>query len=132
MSSLYDITSAYLQISEMMEDPDLDPQVLADTMEAIDGELEVKAENYGKVLRNLEGDIEALKSEEERLKKRRQTLENNAKRLKLELQGAMEVTGKTKFKTDLFSFSIRKNAPAVVIDADELVKKLNEYIASKK
>ena len=131
MSSLYDIASAYLQISEMMEDPELDPQVLADTMEAIDGELEVKAENYGKVLRNLEGDIVALKAEEERLKARRQTLENNAKRLKMALQGAMEVTGKTKFKTELFSFSIRKNAPAVVIDADELIKVPLKYLVAQ-
>lgn len=129
--TIYEITSDYLQLMQMMEDPELDPQTLADTMEGIDGELEVKAENYGKVLRNIEGDIEALKSEEERLKKRRQTLENNAKRLKLALQGAMEVTGKTKFKTDLFSFSIRKNAPAVVIDADELIKIPLKYLVAQ-
>ncbi len=114
--TIYEITNDYLQLMQMMEDPEMDPQTLADTMEGIEGELEVKAENCGKVLRNLEGNIEALKSEEERFKKRRQALENNAKRLKLALQGAMEVTGKTKIKTDLFSFSIRKNAPAVVMD----------------
>ena len=30
----------------------------------------------------------------------------------------MEITGKTRFKTGLFSFGIQKNAPSVVIDTD--------------
>ena len=132
MSSIYEITSAYLQISDMMEDPEMDPQLLADTMEAIDGELEVKAENYGKVLKNLEGDIAVLKAEEDRLKAKRQTIENNIRRMKAALQGAMEVTGKTKFKTDLFSFGIQQNAPSVVIDTEDIETLPPEFIKVKK
>jgi hypothetical protein len=30
----------------------------------------------------------------------------------------METTGKTKFKTELFSFSVRNNAPKVVMDEE--------------
>ena len=36
--------------------------------------------------------------------------------MKEALQFSMETTGKTKFKTELFSFGIRKNAPAVIMD----------------
>lgn len=116
MSNLYEITQDYLQILSMMEDPELDPQTLADTMEAVEGELEVKAENYAKVIRNLEGDIAAIKVELDRLSAKKKTLENNIKTMKSALQMAMEVTGKTKFKTELFSFGIRKNAPSVIMD----------------
>ena len=38
-----------------------------------------------------------------------ETLANNEKRLKQHLYERMKDTGKTKFKTDLFSFGIQKN-----------------------
>ena len=118
MANIYEITQDYLKIMSMMEDPELDPQTLADTLEAIEGELEVKADNYAKVMKNLEGDIAAIKSEIERLSEKKKALENNIKNMKAALQGSMEITGKTRFKTELFSFGIQKNAPSVVIDTD--------------
>lgn len=119
MANLYEITQDYLQILSMMEDPELDPQTLADTMEAVEGELEIKAENYAKVMKNLEADVVGIKAEIDRLSERKKTIENNIKNMKSALQMAMETTGKTKFKTELFSFNIQKNAPTVVIDASD-------------
>ena len=131
MANIYELTQDYLRLLEMAEDPELDPEVIADTFEAIDGELEIKAENYAKVMKNLEGDIAALKAEEERLSKKRKAIENNIKRMKLALQEAMEITGKTKFKTELFSFGIQKNTPTVIIDTDDVYKIPEEYLKYK-
>ena len=64
MANIYEIASDWFRVQDMMEDPELDPQTLADTLEAIEGELEVKAENYAKVMKNLEGDIAAIKEYE--------------------------------------------------------------------
>jgi hypothetical protein len=114
--TLYEITNDYMQLMQMMEDPEMDPQTLSDTMEGIEGELEVKAESYAKVMKNLEADVVGIKAEIDRLSERKKTIENNIKKMKETLQFAMETTGKTKFKTELFSFGIRKNAPAVVMD----------------
>ena len=114
--TLYEITNDYMQLMQMMEDPEMDPQTLSDTMEGIEGELEVKAESYAKVMKNLEADVAGIKAEIDRLSERKKTIENNIKKMKETLQFAMETTGKTKFKTELFSFGIRKNAPAVVMD----------------
>lgn len=114
--TLYNITNDYMQLMQMMEDPEMDPQTLSDTMEGIEGELEVKAESYAKVMKNLEADVVGIKAEIDRLSERKKTIENNIKKMKETLQFAMETTGKTKFKTELFSFGIRKNAPAVVMD----------------
>ena len=118
MSSIYEITQDYLYLMEMAEMEEVDAQMVADTLEAVEGELEYKAEAYAKIMKNLEGDIQALKSEEERLSQKRKTIENNIKRMKEALQSVMEVTGKTKFKTQLFSFGIQNNAPSVVVTAD--------------
>lgn len=131
MANLYEITQDYLKIMSMMEDPELDPQTLADTMEAIDGELEVKAENYAKVIKNLEGDIAAIKGEMDRLSAKKKTLENNIKNMKSALQMAMETTGKIKFKTELFSFGIQKNVPSLIIDTDDVYAIPEEFLKYK-
>lgn len=128
MSNIYEITNDYLQIMAMLEDSDLDPQTLADTMEGIEGEFEIKAENYAKVMKNLEGDILAIKTEIDRLTAKKKALENNIKNMKSTLQTAMETTGKTKFKTELFGFNIQKNTPSVVIDLEDLSKLPSQFI----
>ena len=131
MSNIYEITNDYLQIMAMLEDSDLDPQTLADTMEGIEGEFEIKAENYAKVMKNLEGDILAIKAEIDRLTSKKRVIENNIKSMKSNLQYAMEATGKTKFKTELFSFNIQKNAPSVVIDLEDLSKLPSQFIKQR-
>lgn len=128
MSSIYELTQDYLQILSMLEDPELDPQTLADTMEGIEGEFEIKAENYAKVMKNLEGDILAIKAEIDRLTSKKRVIENNIKSMKNNLQYAMETTGKTKFKTELFGFNIQKNTPSVVIDLEDLSKLPSQFI----
>jgi len=117
MSSLYELTSDYTELMLLAEDPDTDPQAFADTLEGIEGELEDKADNYAKVIRSLEADAAACDAEAKRLRAKKQTIENNIKRMKGALQYAMQTTGKVKFKTPLFSFGIRKNPASVVIDA---------------
>ena len=126
--TLYQVTQDYLQIMAMMEDPELDPQTLADTMEAVEGELEIKAENYAKVMKNLEADVSGIKAEIDRLSERKKTIEKNIKRMKENLQNAMEITGKTKFKTELFSFGVRTNTPAVVMDEQYIENIPEEYL----
>lgn len=116
MASLYELTEDYMNLLELAEDPDIDEQAFMDTLEGIEGALEIKAENYAKVIRTLEGDAAACDAESKRLRNKKQTIENNIKRMKTALQYAMQATGKTKFKTALFSFGIQKNPAAVVID----------------
>lgn len=125
MASLYELTSEFLQLQQMLEDPEIDPQILADTMEAVEGELEFKADGYARIIRNMEGTITAIKAEQERLSGKKSVLESSIKRLKENLQNSMVATGKLKFKTDLFSFAIQKNggkAPVImdVTDTSEL------------
>ena len=116
--TLYEMTEDYKMLLAMAEDPDADPAVLKDTMEGIEGAIEEKAEGYAMVMKELETSELALKNEIDRLNARRLTISNNIRCMKLSLQEAMELTGKTKFKTTLFSFGIQKNPPSVVLDVD--------------
>ena len=113
--NIYDLTSEYLELLNMLEDPEVDEDVIRDTLEGLDGELEAKADGYAMILKNLEADAKAIKAEEDRLYSRRKSIENRMAYLKANLQTMMELTGKVKFKTPLFSFGIQKNPPKVVI-----------------
>lgn len=120
MATMYELTADYMGVLELATNPEIDPQAITDTLEAIGEEIETKAENTAKVLRELEGMAAALKAEEQRLSARRKSIENNIERIKGGLFEAMKTTGKTKFKTALFSFSIAKNGGKmpVVVDVD--------------
>ncbi len=115
---LYEITGEYLAFMEMAEDPDIDPQIVADTLESIEGEIEDKADGYAKVKIQLEADAATLDAEIQRLTRRKKTIENNIDSLKGRLKAAMEAMDKDKIKTELFTFSIRKNPPKVVFDEE--------------
>ena len=128
MATIYELTSDYLNLLELAEDPDIDEQAFMDTLEGIDGALEDKADGYAKVIRNLEADAAACDAESKRLRNKKQTIENNIKRMKSALQFAMQMTGKTKFKTALFTFGIRKNPASVVIDAANVRDFPEQYI----
>lgn len=125
--TLYELTNEYLQLLEWAEDPDIDSQVLEDTMEGLEGEIEDKADGYAKVIAQLKSDSAALKAEIDRLTERKRRLDNSVERMKNSLQGAMIATGKTKFKTELFSFNIQKNPPRMVKDVEDWTKYPPEY-----
>ena len=95
---------------QMMDDTDGDMTVIEDAMEAIECELEKKAENYAMIIREYTAEAEKFKKEKERLERMQIAAQNKADFLKEKLFRAMKETGKTKFKTDLFSFGIQKNS----------------------
>lgn len=114
--TLYELTGQFKELLEMIENGEVDPESLKDTLEGLEGEIEVKADGYAKVIKELEGQAVMLKTEGDRLSNKRTSIENNVKAMKESLQAAMLATGKTKFKTDLFSFGIQKNPARLVID----------------
>jgi len=115
MKSLYELKGQYLELLSMMEEG-ADEETIKDTLEGIEGEIEVKADNYARIIRQLESDANGLKTEIERMTDRKRALENHVSYLKNNLQDAMILTGKEKFKTELFSFGIQSNPASVVID----------------
>lgn len=120
MSKLYELTTDLMTLQEMLEG-DLDDQCLLDTLEAVQGEYEIKLESYCKVIKNLEADMDALKAEAKRLTDKRKTLENNIDRLKKAMFDSMKATNTDKVKGTLFTVAIQRNGGKVpVIVADDV------------
>lgn len=118
MATLYELTGQYQQLLEMIQNDEFDEWTLKDTLEGLDGEIEIKADGYAKVIKELEGNVDTLKNEIDRLSRKKSSYENNIKIMKESLENTMKITGKTKFKTELFSFNIQNNPPRLVIDKD--------------
>ena len=119
---LYDLTEQFKILQDMAYDPEVDEQTLSDTMEALMGEIEEKADGYARIIVGMKADIEALRDEETRLSARRKSLENRQKYLKDTLEANMREIGKTKFKTALFSFNIQKNGGLEPLVIDGLIE----------
>lgn len=112
--NLYELTAAYQTLQNQIEAGEDVESIL----DEINDELEAKADGYARVIRNMEGDIDAFKAEEKRLAEKRRSLESAVDKLKQDLFNSMKSTGKTKFKTELFNFAIQKNCGAVPIIVD--------------
>lgn len=124
---LYELTEQWAAVLALLEE-DADPEAVRDTLEGIEGEIEDKADGYAKLIKQLEGEAEIIKAEKERLYQRETSLKNKAKDMKARLEEAMVQTGKKKFKTELFSFGIQKNAPSVAVeDETRLLEWVGRY-----
>ena len=120
MSILYQLTNNYETVLNMLYDDEVDEQMILDTLEGIEGEIEDKADGYAKIIKSLEAKVNGLSKESDRLTARKKTYENRIKWLKQNLEMCMRATGKRKFTTDLFSFNIQKNGGKrkLVVDVD--------------
>ena len=123
MSSLYELTSEYLEVLDMLEDDSIEDKVIQDTLEGISGEIEEKADNIAKAIKSLKTEAEVIERESKRLDGRKKMLLSNADRLKKYLEKSMIATDKRKFKTPLFTFGIRNNQPKLVIDDETKIPK---------
>ena len=118
--NIYELTGNYEHLLNMLYDEDVDEKALLDTLESIEGDIEDKADGYAKIIKELETQSNASKQEAKRLTQSAKTIDNRIKMLKSNLFNCMKITGKTKFTTNLFSFSIAKNGgkQALTIDGD--------------
>lgn len=120
MATLYKLTGSYAQVQQMIEDG---TEGLEDTLESIEGALSDKLESYAMVIRNIESDVEGLKAEEKRLADRRKVMENGVLRMRKSMQDSLSSTVDKKVVGEKFTFSIRKNPPALKVLDEKLIPK---------
>ncbi|MFD4491684.1 siphovirus Gp157 family protein [Lysinibacillus fusiformis] len=117
MASLYQLNNAYAQLQQMIEDGQ---EGLEDTLDSITDAVEEKLEAYAMVIKNIESDVEGIKSEEKRLAERRKVMENGVVRMKQAIAETLQNSGQEKVKTEKFTFSWRKSSKVEVSNIDSL------------
>ena len=140
MASLYELTGDYLAMLQKMQDADLDDETIAQVLEdtGINDEINQKAEGYCYVIKNLEHNVNVIADEMKRLDEEKKRLdsritvfENRINRMKEALKKSMELTGKKKIVTELFTIGIQKNGGKRIMDVTTPVYELPEEFRVK-
>ena len=118
---LYEIANDYLALLQAIENGELPEEAIADTLEAIEGEIEEKADNIGCVLKEIEAEINAFKAEEQRLAERRKRKEKLYEKLKTYLSETLQRIGVDRVETTRNVISFRKSE-AVEVDEEKFIK----------
>lgn len=117
--TLYDLNVQMQTILEMAEDDELDPQLIADTLEGLEGEVEDKLDSYGIVMNELYMDIEKITVEIKRLTDAKKRISNNIDRMKEAVKASMDLMGKKKVQGNHFTWQIQKNGGKAPLIIDE-------------
>lgn len=130
MTALYAITEQFKELAALVETADEDLAVaLRDTMEGIEGEFQEKGKAIAMVALNIDGDLEAIQSQIDRLTERKRIITNRRESLKEYLRTNMEASGITKITHPLFTITCGKGKPIVVIDDEKAIP--DDYVNVK-
>lgn len=121
-----------LEISKLealaAEGGDLTPEMIADTLEGIEGMLEDKFDATMRVIRAFDANAEACKKEAARVSERKKHWDRQAYVLKSYLLQCLQVSERTTFKTTFNTFTARKGGVSLVIDNVDLLP--DEFVES--
>ncbi len=115
---LYEISETYRAFIAGVEAGDIPEEAIADTLEALEGAFEEKAEAIGCIIKEQRAESEAIKREEEALSARRKAKENHADSMENYLYRQMKCLGKDKFETARVRVKFTKGEKVEI--ADEL------------
>ena len=121
MATFYDISERYNNLLDLLNNPEVEFSLIESALNEVNEEFNDKADNIARLIRDINYDVDALKSEEKRLAERRKALENRQRSLKDYLENNMRSVGKDKFKTTFFSYNIQNNPPSLEVLDETLI-----------
>lgn len=130
--SLYTLTNDLQQLEAMLldEDCEVSQECLMDTLEAVEGEYTDKVNAYCKLIKNLKAEAEDISEEVKRLQAKKRSRDKSIERLKDTLATSMQLVGREKLKTPLFSlYGLKQDKLCITGDVPEEYKV--EYVTKK-
>jgi hypothetical protein len=114
---LYEIANDYIALLQSIEDGELPEEAISDTLEGITGEINEKADNIACVLKSLKAEMDAIKTEVDRLNERKAIKSRAFDRIKSYLSETLLRTGIDKVETARNVITFRKSE-SVEIDGE--------------
>ena len=113
MTTLYELTNEFAQLLDALENAQNDTEAafLLDELDALSADIEQKAANYARALRNYEAQIVAVKTERERLTEQQKRAEKQIERLKARLLEAMQAMNLKDISTPIGKWRVQMNPP---------------------
>ena len=124
MTALYHIANDFAKLT----DSGMEPEMIADTLDSIEWELEAKVEQILAVCKNESAHADALREESKRLAERARLSENRVARLKEYIARSLETAGKKSITAGLHEVTVREPSRSVEItDSGALPPQFVEY-----
>jgi len=112
LPSLYSLTDDFNKLMDIEDPNEFELSLLA----TIAGDIETKAENICKLVKQFELTAESFKAEEKRISERRKALENHADRIKRYMKESLTFANIDKVQAGTFSVSIRPSQGSLQIE----------------
>ena len=119
MARLFELVGEYNELYEMMTDPEIDEDVLLDTLEGIEGEIEVKAEGYLSVIDRINMEITACEQQKTEWEQRLTVRQNRLKTLKRSLALAMDLLNVKEINAGQRVIKLQTNGGVQPMDVDK-------------
>lgn len=131
-NSLYKITNA-LQVLQEKDIDEMSDEERQKLWEELEGLLVQKSGSVIKFIQNLQGNIDAIKNEEKRLKEARQYLENRQKNFQEYVMKCMDKIEAKEIITDSGILRTRNNPLSVeIVDEDKVPNKYKKQVVETK
>lgn len=121
MTHLYEIVRHRAEFERLADQGDLDPQLIIDTLESLDGELNDKAISIAQFTRNLDVTAQAVREAGKAMLERAARIEKRAESIRSYMLYQLQYAGVTKIECPWFTIAVKKNPPSVVIDDERAV-----------
>lgn len=109
MRTLYEITDDFKKLLSLMLDSECDPEIIADTMEGMEGELSIKLDNYKIVDAELEAQEEKIDKEIKRLSAEKSSIGNHRANIKQRMFDAVALLPEQKIDTPHYKMKLVNN-----------------------
>lgn len=118
---LYELVRYQHELAALADSGEVPPEQIADTINALEGDIQTKAVDVAAFTRNLEATAEAVREAAKQMLSRADRIEKRAESIRAYLLFNLQTAGITKIESPWFTLSIRKNPPAVVVDDESLI-----------
>lgn len=124
MSKLYEIANDYAKLM----DEGLDPELISDTLEGMEGELADKIEQLLAICKNETGYAERLKEEAKSLNDRASSILKKVENIQSYIANSLITAGKKKLRAGLHQVTIRSPSESVeILDSSSIPAEFVEF-----
>lgn len=113
---LYQLVNYQRELAVLADSGDVPPEQIADTLNALEGDINEKAVNVAAFTRNLEATADAVRDAAKAMLARADRIEKRAESIRAYLLFNMQAAGISKVESPWFTLAVRKNPPAVIVE----------------
>jgi chromosome segregation ATPase len=119
-NSLYQLTNDFMEIVSQLEEMELEPETMQDTLDSLQAPIEEKVENIVKYMRSLESLAEAKKAEAKRLSESAASDLKKAEWFKNYMADNLQKANIKELQAGVFNLKFKKGSEVVEVDETKI------------